>query len=158
MDQEARKKALQMFTYGVYVVGSKAGEDVNAYTASWLTQTSFEPPLVMIASKKANATDRLVREGGIFSVNILGDNQKDLAEHFFQPRQRTGSKLGDVHFHQGATGAPILDEALAFVECRVVETIEKGDHTIYLGEVVEAGVICPGEPLTMKDTGWHYGG
>jgi flavin reductase (DIM6/NTAB) family NADH-FMN oxidoreductase RutF len=158
VDLEARKKALQLLSLGVYVVGSRAGDETDAFTASWVTQTSFDPPLILVAAGKSSTTSRLIKQGSVFSLNILGDNQTALADHFSQPQKRVLDKMGKVAFREGTTGAPVLADALAYVECRVVQTIDSGDHTLFIGEVVEAVLNCEGNPLTLKETGWRYGG
>lgn len=158
MDEAAKKKALRMITYGLYVAGSKRGEEVAAATVNWLTQASFAPPLVVLAAKRDSALHAMIRESGVFSISVLAEGQKELAQHFFKHRTGEGGTLGGVPFETRATGAPILKDALAFWECRVVDAVERGDHTIFVGEVVEAGVHREGEPLTLAETGFYYGG
>ncbi len=158
MEPSARKKALRAITYGLYVVGTRRGDEVNAFTANWLTQTSFEPPLVALAAKKGSLSCDMIRDSGLFSVNILEAGQKELAARFFRPVHRVGQKLGEVEFRPGSTGCPILLAALAYFECRVTDVVERGDHTLFVGEVVDAGVHRDGAPLTLAETGWYYGG
>jgi len=158
MDEQAKKTALRKITYGLYVVGAKREGEVNASTVNWLSQCSFSPPLVMVGIKKGTTLHEMVTTGRVFSVNVLGENQKELAEHFFRPVHQVGDKLGEVKFHAGATGAPILEEAVAFFECEVTQVVEGGDHDIVIGRVVEAGVHRDVPPLVMASTGWHYGG
>ncbi len=158
MDDQAKKAILRRIPYGLFVVGAADGQRINASTVNWLSQCSFQPPLVMVAIKKGTMLHELVDAGRVFSVNLLGKDQKGMAEHFFRPVAQVGDKLGDVHFHRGSTGAPVLEDALGFVECRVREIIAGGDHDIVVGEVVEAGLNHEGPMLDLTDTGWHYGG
>ena len=159
MDLQAKKVALRKIPHGVYIVGVKQGDQVNAFTGTWLTQVSFTPPLVAIGIKKDSHSFEMIKAGRVFSVNVLGKDQKSVAEHFVKPATVVGEKLKDVRHHPGHTGAPILEDAIAYFECEVREIAnEHGDHAVVIGEVVEAGVHRDEPALTLLDTGWHYGG
>ncbi len=158
MDPQARKKALQMFTYGLYVLTARHGEDVVASTVSWVTQTSFQPPLIAVAIKQASQTYRVVREAGAFALNILGEGQKALASAFFRHAPVEGETVGGHPFTTGSTGAPLLTETPAYVECQVLEWVEQGDHHLAVAEVVNAGINFEAAPLDLRSTGWSYGG
>lgn len=128
-------------------------------TLNWLTQVSFDPPLLAAAVENDAHSLKLVREGGVFTVNIPArEDGKALLEIFVRPQRRVGDKLGGVAFRTAVTGAPILEAATGYLECRVRELIRTGDHTLVVGEVVEAGLISDRAPITMADTGWHYAG
>ena len=159
MDPQAKKIALRKIPHGVYIVGVKQDAQLNAFTATWLTQVSFSPPLVALGIKKDSHSFDMIKHGRVFSVNLLGKDQKPIAEHFVKPASVVGEKLKDVRYRAGKTGAPVLEEAVAFFECEVREIAnEQGDHAIVIGEVVEAGVRKDEPALTLMDTGWHYGG
>ena len=159
MDLQAKKTALRKIPHGVYVVGVKHESQLNAFTATWLTQVSFTPPLVAVGIKKDSHSLEMIRHDGVFSVNLLGKQQKPIAEHFVKPATVLGEKLKEVRYRLGKTGAPVLEEAIAFVECEVREVANShGDHAVIIGEVVEAGVRSDEPALTLMDTGWHYGG
>ena len=158
MDPEARKKALRSIVHGVYVIGVRDGEKLNAFTATWITQVSFVPPLVAVGVRKDSVSYAMIEKSRLFAVNFLGAGQKELAQHFLKPAHLGGDKLAGIPHRKGVTGAPLLGDAPAFVECRVREIHAAGDHSIVVGEVVEAGVQREAEPLTLKETGWHYGG
>ena len=160
MDLEAKKIALRKIPHGVYVVGVKQDTQLNAFTATWVTQVSFTPPLVALGLKKDTLSFQMIQKDPVFSVNILGKNHKPIAEHFVKPATVAGEKLKSIRYHVGKTGAPILDEAIAYVECEIREIANaRGDHAVIIGEVIEAGVRDKeGAALTLMDTGWHYGG
>ncbi|MDP3722585.1 MAG: flavin reductase family protein [Candidatus Omnitrophota bacterium] len=159
MDLQAKKIALRKIPHGVYIVGVKQDAQLNAFTATWLTQVSFTPPLVALGIKKDSHSFAMIQQGRVFSVNLLGKDQKALAEHFVKPATVVGEKLRTVPHRPGATGAPVLTDAIAYFECEVREIAnERGDHAIVIGEVVEAGVHRDEPALTLVDTGWHYGG
>ena len=160
MDVEAKRKALRMITYGLYVLTARSGDEIAAGTVNWLSQASFNPPLVMVALKRGSRLHDLVEKSGGFAVNILESGQKDVAAAFFGPSKVEGSRINGYEFESAPnTKAPILKDLPAWFECRVVDKVEKGDHTVFVGEVVEAGVRRENaKPLVMWETGWYYGG
>jgi flavin reductase (DIM6/NTAB) family NADH-FMN oxidoreductase RutF len=165
MDEKAKKYTLRLIPYGLYILTARTEEDapglekgVDAATISWLTQASFDPPRIVVALRQESTIWRRVQASGDFVVNVLGKGQKGLASAFFRPMESRERALDDHASHQGMTGAPILDEVPAYLECRVVQAIDAGDHTLFLADVVEAGVQNDLEPLDLAETGWHYGG
>lgn len=159
MDQNVKKKVLRQITYGMYVMTAKAGGEVGAGTVNWLSQASFNPPLVMAAVKADSSVNAVLQKSGTFVINVLSASQKQLAEDFFRPSKVEGDKLSGHLFKAAATsGAPVLDEAYCFFECKVMDKVARGDHTVYVAEVVEVGQARDDKPLEMWQTGWFYGG
>jgi flavin reductase (DIM6/NTAB) family NADH-FMN oxidoreductase RutF len=162
MDEQAKKTALRMIPYGLYVLTAKNGDDITAATVNWVTQTSFKPPLIAVAIKEGTHPYDTVKAAGHFAINVLGADQQEVAQAFFMTVKPEGNKLGPVTFAIGITGAPILKETPAFWECNLVEIAQQGDHHVFIGEVVEAGlnsgVDAKTPALLMRDTGWNYGG
>lgn len=159
LDEQAKKTILRKIPHGIYVCGVKQGEELNGFTASWVMQASFTPPLVVNCVKQDSISHQMIKDSNVFALSFLEAGQKDLAAKFFKPRQRVGNKFEDVEFYLGEmTGCPIITEALGYLECQVVGVVEKGDHTVYVGEVIGAGVHREGEPLLLESTGWQYGG
>ena len=159
MDLQAKKTVLRKIPHGVYIVGVKQDAQLNAFTATWFTQVSFTPPLVALGIKKDSHSLEMIKHSRVFSVNLLGKDQKAVAEHFVRPATVVGEKLKGVHYRAGRTGAPVLEDAIGYVACEVREIAnESGDHAVVIGEVVEAGVHKDEPALTLLDTGWHYGG
>ena len=161
LDPQAKETALRQVTTGMVIVGSKgAGDELNAMTANWVLQVSFHPPLVVVAIEHDSHTRQLIDQGKVFSINVVraGSDAEDLVGKFVKPAKRAGNKLEDEEFHTGETGAPLLDRALSWFECRVVNQVPTGDHVLFIGEVVGAGVNGEGKPFTLEELGWHYGG
>ena len=160
------KKALRMISYGIYVMTTERGGKIAASTVNWVTQTAFAPPLVAVGMKTDSGAYDIAKEAGGFALNMLGKGQQGLAFGFFKPATVEGDKVSGEPFHAGSTGAPILDNAIASVECQIVEIVEQGDHHIFIGEVVEANVTKQPEGradeaiLEMKELGDNvfYGG
>lgn len=141
MDEDQKKTALRMIPYGIYVLTCEGADGtVSAATVNWVTQASFKPPLVVVALKADSLAHTLAKDKGFFALNILGKGQGDIAYSFFKPVEREGNQIGGFGFHFGSTGSPILNDTTAFVECRLVDTVEEGDHSVFVGEVVDAGI------------------
>jgi flavin reductase (DIM6/NTAB) family NADH-FMN oxidoreductase RutF len=167
MDPNAKKTALRMIPYGLYVLTAR-GKDgsIAAATVNWVTQASFEPPLVAVGVKTDSHAHPLIKETKAFALNVLGKGQQALAYTFFKPAEKKGDTISGEPFRAGATGAPILANTPAFVECTLEATVELGDHSVFVGKVVEAGVVKPPEgraddaTLWLKDLGdkVFYGG
>jgi flavin reductase (DIM6/NTAB) family NADH-FMN oxidoreductase RutF len=166
MDADAKKTALRMIPYGIYVLTAESSKGVAAATVNWVTQTSFNPPLVAVGVKSDSGAYAIAKEAGAFALNILGKGQQGLAFKFFKPAEVAEGKISGEDYRKGATGAPILAAAPAYVECKVVQIVEKGDHHVVVAEVVDAAVSKqPGgraddAVLWMKDLGEKvfYGG
>lgn len=160
MDPEIRKRTLRLITYGLYVLTAADGEEIAAGTINWLSQASFNPPLVMVAIKRDSHLHALIERTGQFAVNILGAGQKEIAAAFFRPTQVSEGRLNGYPFERGPqTGAPLLLDLPAWFEARVTDRVHRGDHTVFVAEVIEAGLRDPeARPLEMWDTGWYYGG
>ncbi|MSQ11315.1 MAG: flavin reductase [Dehalococcoidia bacterium] len=158
MDKDVKKKVLRQITYGMYVMTAKAGEELASGTVNWLSQASFNPPLIMVAVKGDSSLQPAVAKAKTFTVNVLSASQKQVAEDFFRPLKVEGNKMSGHSFRPGANGAPVLDEAYCHIECKVTDTIARGDHTVYVAEVTEVGQARDDKPLEMWHTGWFYGG
>ena len=159
MDLLAKKKLLRQIPSGLFVVGVKSGQKLHAFTASWVTQISMKPPVIVMGVRKDSRALNRIRRGRVLSVNYIRKGNKDTVAHFFKPVVHEGNKLGRYHFHIDQTGAPILDEAIGYLECRVRKiTGGFGDHAAVIAEVVNAKVKEDMPPLVLSDTPWHYGG
>ncbi len=158
LDEQAKKTMLRKIPHGLYICGVKDGEDVNGFTASWVMQASFVPPLVVNCVKNDSKSHAMIKASGVFALSVLEAGQKEMAQAFFKPQRRVGNKFENIEFYTGETGCPIISDSLGFVECRVVGSVEHGDHTVFVGEVIAAGVHREGDPLLLESTGWQYGG
>ncbi|MCH6575791.1 MAG: flavin reductase family protein [Bacteroidetes bacterium] len=167
MDKNAKKTALRMIPYGLYVLTAETKDGrIAAGTVNWVTQASFEPPLIAMGVKADSGVHSLIKEAGVFALNFLGKDQQSTAHAFFKPTQKDGNTINGEAYEAGSTGAPVLESCSAYVECKLIQTVEKGDHSVFIGEVVDAGVKKEptGRPddltLTLKDVGEKifYGG
>jgi flavin reductase (DIM6/NTAB) family NADH-FMN oxidoreductase RutF len=158
MNEEAKRNILRKIPYGLYVIGVRDNDIYHAFTGSWLSQCSMKPPQVMLGVRQGTHSLEMVRASKVFSVNFLAKDDKKILEQFFKPTPSSGNRFGDLEFSLKKTGTPLLNKAIAFLECEVRHIFDMGDHAIVVGEVVEAEVIREGPTLVMSDTPWHYGG
>ncbi|MDX1616585.1 MAG: flavin reductase family protein [Candidatus Promineifilaceae bacterium] len=164
MPNDAIKDALKLMPYGFYSVTSRAGDDVNAMVANWLTQVSFDPRRVALGLQKTCYTHGLVEKSGVFALNIFHEDDEELLMPFTKGRSKRPDKMDEAEFTPAPeTGCPILDGAAAYLEFKVVEIVDfGGDHDIILAEPVGAGVLNEDveveEILTLPKLGWSYAG
>jgi flavin reductase (DIM6/NTAB) family NADH-FMN oxidoreductase RutF len=167
MDEDAKKTALRMIPYGLYVLTAQTDSgDVTAATVNWVTQASFQPPLVVVGIKADTHSYEVVSSTGSFVLNVLGKGQRDLAFAFFKTPEADEHQIGGLPYRKSSTGSPILEGPIAFLDCRVTERLEHGDHAIVVAEVVDAGVAKQPQgradeaTLVMADLGERtfYGG
>ena len=142
---------------GVYLLTCCRGEEVNGMPVSWVSQVSSEPVLVMVAVRPDRYSHAMIDESGAFALNLLGKDQKELVDRFMR-RGVKADKFENLAFEKGRTGCPILRDSAGFLECRVLSSLQPGDHTLFFGEVVEAGRQKEVFLLTIADYGHSYGG
>lgn len=136
------------FATGVTVVAARYGPLLAGMTANAIASISIDPPLMMASISVKSETHRAIIESHAFALSILSAEQRDLATCFAQPT--TAAKLKrfcDAPWHEAETGSPIIDDAIAYFDCRLVERYSAGDHTMFLGEIVAAGFSEEVEPL-----------
>jgi flavin reductase (DIM6/NTAB) family NADH-FMN oxidoreductase RutF len=148
------RSLMRLFPAGVCVVGTDADGDRIAVTVGSLVSLSLEPALVGISIGRENALHELLRRSGAFGVSILRSDQAQVAAHFARGVPPIALWEGFAA-HAGVTGAPLLDDALGWIECRVAAEHATGDHTFFVGEVValEEGRRGPG--LAYREHGYH---
>ena len=140
MDADAKKTALRMIPYGLYVLTAEKDGEIAAATVNWVTQTAFEPPLVVVGVKADASAHDVIKKAGSFALNILGKGQQGSAFAFFKPVEKDGNTINGEAYSAGTTGAPVLESVPAYVECSLEQTVENGDHSIFIGKVVNAAV------------------
>ena len=158
LDPAQRKAALRQFTYGLYAVGVAHGDEKNLFTANWLTQVSFEPPLIALSVENGSHSIALLRAGGVFAVSVFSSDDRDAAGALGKRWELRPTKIDEVEHEIGVTGCPVLTGALGSVECRVTGSLPAGDSTVFLGEVIAARVGREGTPLTMHAAGFRHAG
>ena len=141
------------------LIGSRAGDERNAMTATWVTQLSMEPVLVGVGIDNTSVTHRLIGDGGSFTVNLWDAEDTRVFVKFSKPAADDGSSLNGRAVRAATTGAPVFEEALAWLDCEVRHTLDLGTHTLFVGEVVDAAVNDDAaRPASVRDTRMKYGG
>jgi len=160
MNIEAKKAALRMLVHGIYIVAAGKGEDAIANGVTWLTQASFEPPLIMAAIRTDGRLHDAILHHGAFSVNLVAAGQQEMVKTFFKPAETRGNTINGYEFEPGpVTGSPLFVDVPAWFEVQLRHSFHSGDHTVFVAEVVEAGVRdAKARPLALHDTPWQYGG
>ena len=116
---------------------NKDGRNIGAATVNWVTQTSFVPPLVAVGVKADSGSHQHIEDTGVFAVNIIGKEQINSAFNFFKSHEREGNSIGYETFEDGAeTGCPLFLNSPAWWECQIVGEVARGDHTLFVGEVL----------------------
>jgi flavin reductase (DIM6/NTAB) family NADH-FMN oxidoreductase RutF len=148
--------ALAGLTTGIYVLTVRAGDRQHGMSSSWVTQVSGEPLLIMAAVDRQHLTHQMILDSGAFALNIVGARSKRLEDYFYSAHARCPDNLAPFALETGVTGSPLLRDAMASLDCRLVATQPAGDHTLFIGEVVEARVHMPDTPLTSQDLPYVY--
>lgn len=143
-------KALYQISYGLYVVGARRGDKLNGQIANTVVQVTSEPPAISVCINKGNFTHDFIKESRAFTASVLSkDTPLSFIGQFGFKSGRDTDKFEGVNYKIGETQAPvILDNALAYLEAKVIGETDVGTHTIFIGQVVAADVIKAGEPMT----------
>ncbi len=158
-----RRRVLWTMPSGLYVLGSHRGDsEYNLMTLNWASQVSSDPKLVGVGVEKTAYTHELIEATGAFSLNILSRESRPIVRKFVKPVEVDvdAATLNGFAFHTRATGSPVLDEAVAYVDMTLWKTVDCGAHAWFIGEVVDAGFLRDEsiEILRTEDTRMSYGG
>jgi flavin reductase (DIM6/NTAB) family NADH-FMN oxidoreductase RutF len=159
LDDELINKVTWKIPNALVLIGSRSGDERNAMTASWVTQLSMEPVLVGVGIDNDAVTHRLIAAAGVFTVNLWDAEDTRVFVKFSKPAADDGATLNGRTVRAATTGAPVFDEALAWMDCQVRHTLDLGTHTLFVGEVVDAAIRDDeARPASMNDTRMKYGG
>jgi flavin reductase (DIM6/NTAB) family NADH-FMN oxidoreductase RutF len=160
MDPVIKKQALRMFTYGLYIVMCAEGDEVNGFTANWLTQVSFEPPLLAVSVENSAKSLPMILRSRTFTVNVLSSDKqgRKLAGDLGKSALKHPDKMEHIQYALAENIYPVLLAGLAWVACDVRHTAQAGDSTLLVAEIVDAGVLAQGQSLTMAEAGFRHAG
>ncbi|MCY4174211.1 MAG: flavin reductase family protein [Cyanobacteria bacterium MAG CAR3_bin_5] len=159
LDVAAKTTLLKTIPHGLFICGVAEEEAVNGFTASWVTQGSFKPPLVVMGVRSDSTSHGMIQRTGRFSLNVMEVGQQEVVARFFRPQAAVGGRLAEVPYRLGVVlGLPLLEDCLGGLECELVGHVAAGDHAVFVGEVKAAVLHREGEALTMAHTRWTYGG
>lgn len=147
-------KALGRIASGLFVVTAKCEDKEDAVLASWVNQCAFDPPAVTIALATLRQARLLVEGAGAFIVNVLPKDDMALLKYFSRPPEDI---FKGVMTRKGLEDIRILIDAVAYLECEVVQSMQAGDHVLYVGEIVGGKTLKGGDPyIHVRDNGFNY--
>ena len=149
-------QALAALTTGIYVLTVRAGGIQHGMSSSWATQVSGDPVLIMAAVDRQHFTHQMLFDSRTFALNIVGAQSQHLEDYFYSAQSRRPDNLAPFALETGVTGTPLLRDALASLECRLVSTHAAGDHTLFVGAVLEARCRTLDRPLTSRELPYVY--
>ena len=159
LDDELLNRVTWKIPNALVLIGSRSGDERNAMTASWVSQLSMEPVLIGVGVDKHAVTHRLITEGESFTVNLWDAEDTKVFVKFSKPASDDGVTLNGRAVRDASTGAPVFDEALAWMDCSVRHALDLGSHTLFVGEVVDAAIRDDSaRAASMSDTRMKYGG
>ncbi len=141
--------AFGQMTYGIYVLTTRLDDAVNGMIASWVTQVSYAPPLIMAAIHPNRYSHTLIDRSGVFALHVIDRSQKELLMKFKGPDPL--KKFSGIPWENGKTGVPILKDCSAYFELEVKERHRPGNHTLFVGEVVNCSFQSSNTPLSTLD-------
>ncbi|MEM3522697.1 MAG: flavin reductase family protein [Candidatus Bathyarchaeia archaeon] len=141
------QEVLEKILNGVAIVTSKMDNKINGLSVAWITQVSFQPPLVAVSIGKTKYTHEMIKNSKVFAVSILYEGQVDVAKHFGLRSGKEIDKFLNIPYETKITGAPILKDCLAYIDCKLEASFDIGDHTIFVGKILDAGIKQNKKPL-----------
>jgi len=152
--EQAIGKNMAHMTYGIYVLTTRLEDIINGMIVSWVTQVSYDPPLIQVAVHPNRYTHDLLMKSGHFALHVLDNTQKALVDRFKGPDSR--ARFEDISWKDGITGCPVLSDCMGAMECRIIEHLAPGNHTLFIGQVVSAFFNEEKTPLCTSDYEGRY--
>ncbi|MBF0463513.1 MAG: flavin reductase [Nitrospirae bacterium] len=134
-------------THGVYVITVNAGGKINGMTASWVSQVSFNPLMLMVSIAPGRYSNELIKESGYFAINVLSAKQDGEARLFGFSSGRDVDKFKNTAHFKAPNGSPVIESAMAYCECKLAHVFSAGDHELFVGDVVAAKLLKDVNPL-----------
>ena len=150
--EESWQGVLDRFCYGIYLITLVSDGKDNGMIASWVAQCSHEPPMVTIAIRKDRLSHEQILQGGRFCINVLPSVAIKFLSRFKQADWE--HKFDGLEYHRSQQGAPVLAQAIGYLDCRVVDTNSMGDHTLFIGQIISGRFLNDVAPLNIT----HYDG
>lgn len=147
-------EALENVTTGIYILTTGKGEESHGMIVSWVSQVSFDPPLIMVAIRKNRPTHAMILENRNFALSILRKDQANLIGQFKHLDHKKRFKgLTPV---ATKTGVYVIGETVAYIDCELYQSVDVNDHTLFIGHMVDGGVLDDGYPLSVQEYGKIY--
>lgn len=141
--------ALSRMTYGIYVLTTGSGDRINGMIASWVTQISFDPPLILAAVHPNRFSHGLLEQTGSFALHVVAQDQTGFLKRFKGPDP--GKKFDGLQWRTGRTGVPVLEDCTAWFELEIIQTLSPGNHTLFIGQIIDSGTGRDHTPMCTQD-------
>lgn len=148
--------AFGKMTYGIYVLTTASEDTINGMIASWVSQISYDPPLISVAVHPNRYSHQLIEQSNCFALHIVAKGHSDLLKRFKGPDPLT--KFSDIEWRRGETGSPIIKDCIAWFECELVSSLAPGNHTVFIGKVVDAKMVSENNVMSTADYDGTYTG
>jgi flavin reductase (DIM6/NTAB) family NADH-FMN oxidoreductase RutF len=146
--------ALGKMTYGIYVLTTAFEDTINGMIASWVSQISYDPPLISVAVHPNRYSHKLIKQSSCFAMHVVAKDRSDQLKCFKGPDPL--AKFSDIEWTRGKTGSPIIKDCIAWFECEVVSSLDPGNHTLFIGKVVDAKMVSESSPMSTADYDGMY--
>jgi len=156
--EPALARALAALTTGIYVLTVRDGDRRHGMSSSWVTQVSGDPPLVLAAVDRRHFTHDILARTRRFALNVVGQHGRTLEDYFYSPASHRPANLQEVAWDDSPDGLPLLRDAMVSIECRVEQTVEAGDHTLFVATIERVTHRADDRPLTSQDLDYIYVG
>jgi flavin reductase (DIM6/NTAB) family NADH-FMN oxidoreductase RutF len=156
MELKEANQVFDLFPRGVFIVTASHGKREGGLTAACVAHISWDPHLIMVGVSPKRFTHKLIDKSNAFAVNVVSEKQLDVARYFGSVSSKNEDKFAKVAFEIKQTGSPILEESPAWLDCKLVKKVTTGDHTLFIGEVVDFGLRKhKGKALKYKKTDFY---
>lgn len=150
-EQELFKQVMRRWASGVAIVTTRIEDQIHGLTVSGFAGISLEPPLVMVSVGHNQVSHQWLSRAGCYAVNLLRADQAALSNRFAGRRDEVEDRFQGLAHRAVASGAPILEDCLAWFDCRLDATCEVGDHTLFIGAILAGEVVSDAPPLIYFD-------
>ncbi len=154
--QDGWQAVLDNFAYGIYLITIADGAQFNGMVASWLMQCCHEPPMLAVAIRHNRLSHEQIRQSRKFCVNLVDRKFESRMPNFKRPDWQ--EKFKGQTYYLSPAGLPVLDDALGFLDCRLEQVLDLGDHSLFVAQIISGDLNSAGTPLTTADYSGVYRG
>jgi flavin reductase (DIM6/NTAB) family NADH-FMN oxidoreductase RutF len=158
MNLEHKKTILRKIPNGLFIVTAKKGKKATGAVISFVTQISIDLPYITLAIRKDSSFYKVARNSDYLAIHLPSKDQQSMVSSFFKIKDQSQDSINGYNFKWSELENPILDDIPLILEGKIIEIIDKGDHPIFICEIVNTILRQDVDMLTMADTNWHYGG
>ena len=158
MNLQHKKTILRKIPNGLFIITANKGENATGTVISFVSQISIDPPYIGLAIRKDSSFYEVAKKNEYLAIHLPSKEQQSIVSSFFKIKDQSPDSINGYSFKWSELENPILDDIPMILEVKIIEIINKGDHPIFICEVVNTILRQNKDMLTMADTNWHYGG